>query len=99
MRDSVSHHRFRAAMTREGTIIVPAALRARFRSARTVIVEIAPERPGRNTAGIDEGEVAAIAEIQMEPTEGVRRCLLAQGALAPRRSSRGGKAPRRRAEA
>jgi hypothetical protein len=96
MRQAVSRRRFRAVITREGTIIVPDGAKTGLKSGQSVWVTLEP--PGRRGARRepDEEEVAAIAALQAEHPDMVRRCLGAQGALArardggkPRKAARG----------
>jgi hypothetical protein len=79
MRQAVSRRRFRSVITREGAIIVPAAQRKGLKPGQSVWVEI-----GGAARGDDEEEVGAIAALQAEHPDMVRRCLRAQGAFAKR---------------
>jgi hypothetical protein len=84
MRQAVSQHRFRAVITREGAIIVPPESKAGLKSGQPVWVVI--ERAGGAVEAPDEQEVAAIAALQSEHPDTIRRCLRAQGSLARGRS-------------
>jgi hypothetical protein len=103
MRQAVSRRRFRSVITREGTIIVPDAAREGLKAGQSVWVEIGPtagKAAHRSPHAIDDPddqEVAAIAALQLEHPDVIRRCLRAQGTLARRKGtggrSRAAKAP------
>ena len=80
MKQAVSRRRFRAVITREGAIIVPPESKAGLKSGQPiwVVIEHAEEAGGSP----DEEEVAAIAALQAEHPDTIRRCLRAQGSLA-----------------
>jgi len=81
MRQAVSRRRFRSVITREGTIIVPEAAARGLKSGQSVWVEV---EPGEGRWTPDEEEVAAIAALQAEHPDVIRRCLRAQGSFARR---------------
>ncbi len=97
MRGEVYRSSFRANITREGTIIVPGDVMARFRTGQAVLVSVTPAQAARQGpgVGIDDDEVSEIATLQAEPADVIRRCLSAQGALAGRAPIAGRKPPRR----
>ena len=86
MNNAAPRRRFRAILTREGTIDVPADARSGLKAGTPVIVEI---EPGAGAGGYDEQEVAAIAARQAEHPDTIRKCLAAQGALGPGRGRKG----------
>lgn len=91
MKQDVSRRRFRARFTRDGTIVVPSGVAAGLKAGQPLAVEIAPA-PRGGERDHDEREVAAIASMQVESPDLVRRCLDAQGALAAKtRPRRAGK--------
>lgn len=87
MRQAVPRRRFRAVITREGTIMIPDGVKAGLKAGRSVWVSLEPaDRDGARWVP-DEEEVAAIAALQAEHPDTVRRCLLAQGSLFRRTAS------------
>ncbi|HLF14846.1 MAG TPA: hypothetical protein VI932_08165 [Bacteroidota bacterium] len=94
MRDEVSRFSFRARITREGAIIVPTDVAARFPGGRTVLVSVTPAPTAGRGIDIDDDEVAQIAALQAEPADVIRRCLRAQGALAGKARNAVRKQPR-----
>jgi hypothetical protein len=88
MRQAVSRRRFRAVITREGTIIVPDGARKGLKAGQSVWVVFEPAGRHGPPDAPDEEEVAGIAALQAEHPEMVRRCLRAQGTFA-RRKGRG----------
>jgi bifunctional DNA-binding transcriptional regulator/antitoxin component of YhaV-PrlF toxin-antitoxin module len=84
MRQAVSRRRFRTVITREGTIIVPDAARRGLKAGQSVWVEVEPFAGSAGHRAPDEEEVAAIAALQAEHPDVIRRCLRAQGTLSRR---------------
>lgn len=90
MRQAVSGRRFRAVITREGAIIVPRDVKTGLKSGRPVWVVIEPEGGEVSGRAPDDEEVGAIAALQAEHPDAIRRCLRAQGSFA-RGRARGAK--------
>ncbi len=76
-----SHFHFRTRITRDGVIVVPAALAPGYGAGRTVDVRLSPAAPGSLNIPVDDREVAEIAALQAEPAAIIRKCLAAQGAF------------------
>ena len=95
MKQAVPRRRFRGVITREGAIIVPPALRGGIAPGRVLSVVIEPAGRVGALPAHDEEEVSAIAAMQAEHPDAVRRCLAAQGSFRARKpvgpSRRGGR--------
>lgn len=92
MRKAVPGRRFRAVITREGAIIVPRDAKTGLKAGRPVWVVIEPAGGSGDGRAPDEEEVAAIAALQAEHPDTIRRCLRAQGSF----SRAGARGPKRK---
>jgi len=82
MKEHVSRLEFRAKLKGDGTIAVPDDLAAALRPGQSLLVSVDP-RGGQASGGLfSDEEIDRIARLQIEPPEGVRKCLDAQGSLS-----------------
>ncbi len=95
MRGEDSRLHFRARITRQGTIILPADAGHGFSAGQTVNVSVARAARKGSVVPVDDREVSEIAALQAEPAGVIRRCLAAQGALASKARAAAGKRPGR----